>query len=127
MRSLSCLAIAVAALSIACGGPAPEGGNVYVTESALEGVDGAATPGTPVRIVPVQVDADDPGCTVDGSRYDRCTLTLTPTGADYQGPQNLCELSAGATTFVSDCDIGDDVAGGFERLKEVPWHCPGEH
>lgn len=126
MRSLSCL-VAVAALSIACGGPVPEGGNVYVTESALEGVDTPATAGTPVRIVPVQVDADDPGCTVDGSRYDRCTLTITPTAADYQGPQNLCDLGTGGpTTFIADCDIGDDVMGGFERLKEVPWHCPTE-
>lgn len=122
MRILTCLAVAVAALtSIACG-PAPEGGNVYVTESALEGADlDNANANTPVRLVPVVIDADDIGCTIDGVRFGRCTLTPT---AGYDGPQDLCDLQTdGGGAYTSACDTNvDDKA--VERLREMPWHCP---
>jgi hypothetical protein len=123
MRSLSFLAITIAALtSIACGGPAMDAGNVYVSE-ALEGIDGVADTAGPVRLVTVAVDVNDPGCTVDGVRFGRCTITRTAT-VDYNGPVNLCELETDSSTYAWECDVSDDDTATVERQQEMPWHCP---
>lgn len=118
MRCFSCLAIAVAALtSIACGGPTIDAGNVYVSEAALEGVDANAS-----RLVTVAVDVEDHGCTVDGLRFERCTLTRTSTIDVSDRPLKLCELEVDTgASYTWECDAR---AADAVNVKELPWHCP---
>lgn len=125
MRRLSCVAVVLAAMSLgACGSPAPEAGNSYVTESALGIVEGVVDGDGTVRLVAVTIDVNDPGCSVDGLRYDRCTFTQTAT-ADYDGPLNLCELAVSdETTYVWECEISDTSDSHIDHLEELPVHCP---
>ena len=131
MRSLSCLALAVAALtSIACGGPAPSSGNAYVSEAALGGVGGPggeAVADQPTRLVAVAVDGTDFGCTVDSVRYSSCTLTRTSV-VDVAGLSvDLCGLDVGNRDgFDWQCGIDDDLAE-FLEVEAFPWHCPSGH
>ncbi|MBI1949617.1 MAG: hypothetical protein HYS27_28280 [Deltaproteobacteria bacterium] len=125
MRRLTCLAaVLVVSLPLACGGPAPEGGNAFVTESALGIIsDDAAEAGT-VRLVAVGVDIGDAGCSVDGLRYNACTFTQTAT-ADYNGPLNLCELQTDkGPTYVWECEATDNSSSRVDQLDEAPVHCP---
>lgn len=125
MRSFSLVTVTVLALtSSACGSPVEESGNAYVTEGALESVgviaDGASAP----SVVPVRIDVGDLGCTVDGLRYNHCTLTPT-TNVDYDGPLNLCELHVSSgETFVSECDLEVSSEEHVGRFEELPAHCP---
>lgn len=125
MRRLSCLAVVLAAMtSGACGGPAPDAGNAFVSEGALGIVEGVAGDDGTVRLVAVTIDVDDPGCSVDGLRYDRCTFTQTAT-ADYNGPLNLCELAVSdGATYVWECEISDTSDSHIDHLEELPVHCP---
>lgn len=125
MRSLSCLALSIAALtSIACGGPAPEGGNAYVSEGALGTVDGVDNASAPFRLVTVAVDVKDQGCTVDDVRFGRCTLTRTPTQDVLGQSLDLCELQVeNGGTYIWECDVGAEAVAGMDR-QEFPWHCP---
>ena len=118
MRSLSCLAVAIAALaSFACGSPPPDTSNAYVTQG-LEGVDG-------LRLVG-EVDAKDPGCTVDGVRFGRCTLTRT-TITDVVGESlNVCDLEVqNGGSYSWECDDShEEVASAVERYQQRVGHCP---
>ncbi len=125
MRRLSCLAVLLAAIaSGACGGPGPEAGNAYVSQGALGVVDGAADGDGPLHLVAVAVDIDDPGCSVDGLRFDRCTFTQTA-ATDYDGPVNLCELEVSdGPDYVWECGTTGTSNSHIDHLEELPAHCP---
>lgn len=125
MRRLSCLAVILAAIATgACGGPAPDAGNAYVSEGSLGVVQGVANGDGPIRLVAVTVDIDDPGCSVDGLRYNRCTFTQTAE-ADYDGPVNLCELEVSdGPSYVWECAASDASDSHIGHLEELPVHCP---
>lgn len=124
MRSSSSLAVTAIILgSLACGGPAPEAGNSYVSESALDTIGDSAETG-PSRLVVISVDQTDPGCSVDGTRFSHCVLVRTAAD-DFEGPESLCELHvSGGGSFLSQCELGSNTEDEVEELDEAPLHCP---
>ena len=133
MRSLLGLSIAVAALaSIACGAPPPDGGNVFVSEggsadAALVMADGQDVDAAnqPFRLVPVVIDESDPGCTVDGMRFGRCSMTRTNT-VDVKGVSlSLCELEVdNGAAYTWECDVGHEAGTAVDRYQTNLNHCP---
>jgi hypothetical protein len=123
MRSLSLLAVVVAALSsFACGSAAPEAGSP-TEEAALQMVEieAVANGDGDFRTVPVTVEPSTGTCTVDGVRFGRCTLTRTATSDIVGQTLSVCELEVdGGATFLWQCDKNAEM----ERLEELPWHCP---
>lgn len=117
MRSLSCLAVVVAALaSFACGS-APEAGAGTTQEFAIEGVDGLT------RVV---VDSETGGCSVDNVKFGRCTLTRTSTVDVVSGQElQICDLEtdSGMTSFACD-DAASEAAAAVGRYRERVGHCP---
>lgn len=119
MRSLSCLAIVVAALaSFACGAPPADtdSGNVFITEG-LEGIDG---------LTRVTVDTKDPSCSVNGVKFGRCTFTRT-TVTDLTGDElEICDLETDAGgTYSWQCDdSAQEATGAVQRYRERYYHCP---
>ncbi len=119
MRSLSFLAVVVAALaSFACGS-APEAGTSGTTqEFAIETVDGLT------RVV---VDSETGGCSVDNVKFGRCTLTRTSTVDIVSGQElQICDLETdgvGMTSFECD-DAASEAAAAVNRYRERVGHCP---
>lgn len=120
MRSLSCLAVVVAALtSFACGS-APEASQGATAEFAIESVDGLTR-------VEVEVDVEGGSCTVDNVRFGRCTLTRT-TQVDIVSGQELqiCDLetdNGGLYSWACD-DEASEAAAAVDRYRERVGHCP---
>lgn len=118
MRSLSCLAVVVAALaSFACGS-APDASQGSTYEFAIEGVDG---------LTRVEVDVESGACSVDNVKFGRCTLTRT-TQIDIVSGQELqiCDLETddgGMTSFACD-DAASEAAAAVDRYRERVGHCP---
>lgn len=117
MRTLSALAVAVVALtSVACGSAAPEAGNAYETQG-LDGIDG---------LTRVAVDEADSGCSVDGVRFGRCTLTRT-SATDVRGQSlAICDLEVdGGGTYSWQCDdSSQEFVSAVERYDARYAHCP---
>ncbi len=123
-RLCSLVAVLVALTPLACGAPVADSGNVFVTEQAVETVAGAGDVVRVVGITPVSIDSTDPGCSVDGQRFEQCFFTTT-SSVGYEGPINLCELSVnGGESHVWECSIGKGGESVIERLDELPAHCP---
>lgn len=115
MRSVI-VAVAVSLTSIACGS-APDA-NSPTSEAALESIDQL----TPV----VEVDRTGTGCTVDGVRFGRCTLTRTPTTDVFGHDLNICDLetdTGGSYSWQCD-DSQTDAAAAVERYQGRWGHCP---
>jgi hypothetical protein len=118
MRSLSCLAVVVAALaSFACG-TAPEANEGSTHEFSLEGVDG---------LTRVTVDTETGSCTVDNVRFGRCTLTSRPAVDIISGHTlQVCDLetdNGSMHTFECD-DAASNAAAAVDRYRERVAHCP---
>ena len=118
MRSLSCFAVVVAALtSFACGS-APEASTGSTQEFALESVDG---------LVRVTVDTEAETCSVDSVRYGRCTLTRTATTDIVSGQElTVCALEVdNGSMFTWQCDDSvSEAAAAVDRYRERVGHCP---
>jgi hypothetical protein len=127
MRTLSVLALAVAAFSIACGtqsstaevaqaGP----GNSFETKQALINVEGVGNDA--FIVAPISIDISDSGCSVDGIRFSACSIARE--ASDIPGPADLCELETGMeTAYFVECGIEDLQ----EIAPEIPAHCPEGH
>ena len=132
MRRFSTLAIAfaIAAIGVACGNSAgdvtPEI-NSFVTEQPLgtTTIDGITTQA--FLVVAVGVDANDPGCEIDGIPFISCVTREVPT-TRYPGPTRLCELDVGgpAQYFVA-CAGSAMNPASIDELQELPHHCPDSH
>jgi hypothetical protein len=118
MRSLSCLAVVVAALaSFACGS-APESAEASTHEFAIEGING---------LTRVTVDTEAGSCTVDNVRFGRCTLTRTSSVDIISGQAlELCDLETDNGSMHSfECDdAASEAAAAVDRYRERVAHCP---
>jgi hypothetical protein len=125
MRTLSVLALAVAAFSIACGTQSTEvaqagPGNSFETKQALINVEGVGNDA--FVVAPISIDINDSGCSVDGIRFSACNIARE--ASDIPGPADLCELKTGMeTAYFVECGIQE-----LEELApEIPAHCPNGH
>ena len=125
MRVALCFAaLAVVFASIACGTEAsPQAHtNKYVTKMALKQVEADLGPGA-IVVTPVDTNADDPACEVNGLSYSNCTVD-TKEPPELHVHSDLCELRPDEPTQARVFVECRTPSADFLKPELIP-HCPG--